>query len=160
MILIVMGVAGCGKSTIGQQLADRLGWPFYDGDDFHPPANIQKMSEGIPLTDEDRSGWLITLADLIGNHVRHNQSAVIACSALKKKYRDILHVDASVRFVYLRGSYDLIEARLRQRSGHYMPSNLLSSQFASLEEPHGALTVDISLPPEQLVTEIIRQLRN
>ncbi len=158
MILIVMGVAGCGKSTIGQQLADRLGWPFYDGDDFHPPANIQKMSEGIPLTDEDRSGWLITLADLIGNHVRHSQSAVIACSALKQKYRDILRVDASVRFVYLRGSYDLIEARLRKRSGHYMKPELLASQFAALEEPYGVLAFDVSLAPEQLVTEIIRRL--
>ena len=158
MIVIVMGVAGCGKSTIGRRLAARLGWPFYDGDDFHPPANIKKMSEGTPLTDEDRAGWLNTLADLIGDHVRHNQSAVIACSALKQKYRDTLRVDASVRFVYLRGSYDLIEARLRQRSGHYMPPNLLSSQFASLEEPQGVLTIDASLPPEQIVAEIARQL--
>ena len=158
MIVIVMGVAGCGKSTIGRRLADRLGWPFYDGDDFHPPANIKKMSEGTPLTDEDRAGWLNTLADLIGDHVRHNQSAVIACSALKQKYRDTLRVDASVCFVYLRGSYDLIEARLRQRSGHYMPPNLLSSQFASLEEPQGVVTIDASLPPEQIVAEIARQL--
>ena len=158
MILIVIGVAGCGKSTIGQQLANRLGWPFYDGDDFHPPANVQKMSEGIPLTDEDRASWLNTLADLIGNLIQHNQSAVIACSALKQKYRDRLHVAGSVRFVYLRGSYDLIEARLRQRLGHYMNPGLLASQFAILEEPHDALTFDVNPPPEQIVAEIIGQL--
>jgi len=158
MILIVMGVAGCGKSTIGQLLADRVGWPFYDGDDFHPSANIEKMSKGIPLTDEDRSGWLSALAELIGERIQHNQSAVIACSALKQKYRDRLAVDARVRFVYLCGSYDLIEARLCERPGHYMKPELLASQFAALEEPTGVLTLDVSLAPEQLVTEIVRQL--
>ena len=158
MILIVMGVAGCGKSTIGRQLADRLGWPFYDGDDFHPAANVEKMSQGQPLTDEDRSAWLNALVDLIGDHLRQNQSAVIACSALKQTYRAKLQVNASVRFVYLRGSYDLIEARLRQRAGHYMPPDLLASQFAALEEPQGVLTFDIRQPPGQIVAEIIRQL--
>ena len=158
LIVIVMGVAGCGKSTIGQRLADRLGWPFYDGDDFHPPANIEKMSKSIPLTDEDRSGWLRALADLIGDHVRQNQSAVIACSALKQKYRDRLQIDSSVRFVYLRGSYDLILARLRERPGHYMKPDLLDSQFTALEEPPGALTIDIMQLPEEIVTQIITQL--
>jgi len=158
MILIVMGVAGCGKSTIGRQLADRLGWPFYDGDDFHPAANVEKMRLGQPLTDEDRSEWLKVLVDLINNLVKQHQSAVMACSALKQQYRDRLHVDASVRFIYLRGSSDLIEARLRQRTGHYMPASLLASQFAALEEPHGALTIDIRQPPEQIVAEIIGQL--
>ena len=112
------------------------------------------------MTDEDRSGWLNALADLIGEQVRQNQSAVIACSALKQSYRDRLQTD-EVRFVYLRGSYDLIETRLQQRAGHYMPPSLLASQFATLEEPHDApLTVDISLPPERGVTEIIRQLQS
>ena len=158
MIVIVMGVAGSGKSTIGQLLADRVGWPFYDGDDFHPTANVEKMHAGIPLTDEDRSGWLSALVDLITEQLRQDQSAVIACSALKQQYRARLNVDASVRFVYLRGSYDLIEARLRQRAGHYMPPDLLASQFAALEEPQEALTFDVSQPPELIVTEIVSRL--
>jgi len=155
MIVIVMGVAGSGKSTIGQLLADRLGWPFYDGDDLHPAANVEKMRAGIPLTDEDRSGWLSALADVIAEHLRQNQSAVIACSALRQNYRDKLHVEDNGRFVYLRGSYNLIEARLRQRTGHYMPPDLLVSQFATLEEPQDALTFDVSQPPEQIVAEIV-----
>jgi gluconokinase len=158
MLVIVMGVAGSGKSTIGQQLADRLGWPFYDGDDFHPAANIEKMRAGIPLTDEDRSGWLSALADLIAEQLRHNQSAVITCSALKQAYRARLSVDDRVRFVYLRGNYALIEARLRERTGHYMPPDLLASQFAALEEPQGVLTIDINQLPEQIVAEIVGEL--
>jgi gluconokinase len=158
MIVIVMGVAGSGKSTIGQRLADRLGWPFYDGDDFHPPANVEKMRAGIPLTDEDRSGWLSALADVIAQQLRQDQSAVIACSALKQQYRARLSADDQVRFVYLRGSYALIEARLRERTGHYMPPDLLASQFAALEEPQSALIVDIDQLPEQIVTEIVGQL--
>ncbi len=157
-ILIVMGVAGCGKSTIGRQLADRLGWPFYDGDDFHPAANVDKMRRGQPLTDEDRSGWLSALADLIRDHVRRNQAAVVACSALKQAYREQLQVDARVRFVYLRGDRDLIETRLRQRTGHYMPTSLLASQFAILEEPADALTIDIGQSSEQIIAEIVQQL--
>lgn len=158
MIIVVMGVAGSGKSTIGQQLADQLGWPFYDGDDFHPAANVEKMRQGQPLTDEDRSGWLSALADLIRDQVKQRRSAVIACSALKQQYRDQLQVDANVRFAYLRGSYDLIEARLRQRTGHYMSPKLLASQFAALEEPQGVLTIDIGQPPEQIVEEIVKKL--
>jgi gluconate kinase len=125
------GIAGCGKSTIGRQPTDRLGWPFYDGDDSHPAANVEKTSQGQPLTDEDRSGWLNALADLISVHVRQSQSAVIACSALKQKYR----------------------ARR-----HYMPPGLPASQFAALEEPQGVLTFDIRQPPEQIVAAIVRQL--
>lgn len=158
MILIVMGVAGSGKSTIGQLLADRLGWPFFDGDDFHPASNIEKMRSGQPLTDEDRATWLAALADLIHEQVRQNQSAVIACSALKQSYRDRLQMEG-VRFIYLRGSAEVIAARLQQRTGHYMPPSLLASQFATLEEPQGALTVDINLPPAQIVTKIVTALQ-
>jgi gluconokinase len=158
VIIVVMGVAGCGKSTIGQLLADRLGWPFYDGDDFHPASNVEKMRCGQPLTDEDRSGWLSALADLIRDCLKRNQSAVIACSALKQAYRKQLQVTDDVRFVYLRGTSDRIEARLRQRAGHYMPPNLLASQFAALEEPQDALTLDIGATPEQIVAEIVNEL--
>ena len=158
MILIVMGVAGSGKSTIGQLLAERLGCAFYDGDDFHPAANVEKMRRGQPLTDEDRAAWLSALADLIRACLQRHETAVIACSALKQSYRDELQVSNEVRFIYLHGTYDLLEARLRQRAGHYMPPSLLASQFAALEEPREALTVDVSAPPEQIVAEIVRQL--
>ncbi len=156
MIIIVMGVSGSGKSAIGQMLADRLGWPFYDGDTFHSAANIEKMSRGEPLTDEDRASWLSTLADLIHNQLAQNRSAVIACSALKQSYRDQLRVDAQVRFVYLKGSYDVIWQRMQARPGHYMKAEMLASQFAALEEPADALTVSVEQPEEQIVEQILR----
>jgi len=158
MIVVVMGVSGCGKSTIGQQLADRLGWPFFDGDAFHPPANIDKMSRGIPLNDDDRWGWLAAIADRMLILIAANQSGVFACSALKEKYRQQLRVSDQVHFVYLRGDYDLIWSRMQQRPGHYMKPNMLASQFEALEEPRDALTLDIGQPPEQMVENIIQTL--
>ena len=158
MIIVVMGVSGCGKSTIGQQLADRLGWPFYDGDEFHPPANIDKMSRGIPLNDEDRSGWLAAIADRMLTLMAAGESGVFACSALKQKYRDQLHVSDQVKFVYLRGNYDVIWSRMQQRPGHYMKPNMLASQFETLEEPHDALTLDIGQSPDHMVERIIQTL--
>ncbi|HEY4688526.1 MAG TPA: gluconokinase [Anaerolineae bacterium] len=160
MIIIVMGVSGSGKTTVGRLLAQRLGWPFYDGDDFHPAANIAKMRSGIPLTDEDRANWLTTLADLLRSLIADGRSAVLACSALRRAYRDQLRVaSTAVQFVYLKGSYDLIVERMSSRSTHYMKPNMLASQFAALEEPRGdALTVDITLPPEEIVDQVVRAL--
>lgn len=160
MFLIVMGVSGCGKSTIGKLLAEELGWPFFDGDDFHPPANVTKMSKGIPLDDEDRAGWLVALADLIRGHLEKGRSGVLACSALKQRYRDVLLVDpAQVKFIYLKGSYELIKARMLARPGHYMKPGMLDSQFAALEEPDDAITVEIAQSPAEIVSEVILRAR-
>jgi gluconokinase len=159
MFLIVMGVSGCGKSTIGKLLAERLDWPFYDGDDFHPAANVAKMSQGIPLDDSDRAGWLAVLADLIRASLEHNESGVVACSALKQQYREQLCVDAArVKFVYLKGSYELIKARMLARPSHYMKPGMLDSQFADLEEPDDAITVSIDTSPEEVVLEVLKQV--
>ena len=159
MILIVMGVSGSGKSTIGQMLADQIGWPFFDGDDFHPPANVEKMSQGIPLTDEDRASWLAALTRLIRDTLHKEESAVLACSALKARYREQLRVDPEqVKFIYLKGSYAQIEERMQSRSGHYMKPAMLASQFAALEEPSDALTVSIDAAPEQIVSQVISEL--
>lgn len=154
-----MGVAGSGKTTIGRELAARLGVPFHDGDDFHPSANVAKMAAGIPLKDEDRAGWLAALASLIRDDLARDQGGVIACSALKKKYRDVLRVDPRrVRFVYLKGDYDTIWARLRQREGHYMRAELLSSQFDDLEEPTHAIQVSAAAETDTIINSIMEKL--
>ena len=159
MFVVVMGVSGSGKSTIGRLLAERLGCPFYDGDDYHPAANVAKMAAGIPLDDADRDGWLAELAALIAVGLARGEGGVIACSALKRQYRDVLSVDERrVRFVYLRGEFDTIWARLQSREGHFMGANLLQSQFDALEEPRGAIVVDTSLEPEQVIDRILEQL--
>jgi gluconokinase len=151
MILILMGVAGSGKTTIGQLLAQELRWPFYDGDDFHPPANIDKMSRGVALTDDDRVAWLASLRQLIERLLGEHQSAILACSALKQSYRhDLKGEDDEVQFVYLKGDRDLMRRRLEQRSGHFMKVNLLASQFETLEEPEGVLTVDSACTPQAI----------
>jgi gluconokinase len=160
MVLILMGVSGSGKTTIGQRLAHELGWPFYDGDDFHPQANIDKMRQGAPLTDDDRASWLGALRQLIDDMLAANQSAIIACSALKQAYRDRLagpHQD--VVFVYLKGSYALIRQRLLERQGHFMRAGLLASQFETLEEPERALTVDIAQEPGVIIAQVRRMLQ-
>ena len=136
MVIILMGVSGSGKTTIGQRLAQELGWPFYDGDQLHPQANIAKMRQGMPLTDEDRWPWLQALRAHIATCMQRGVSAVLACSALKQAYREYLIVDETeVKLVYLKGDYDLIHTRLAQRHGHFMPPELLASQFVALEEP-------------------------
>ena len=146
--IIVMGVSGSGKSTVGQLLAHQAGGKFYDGDDFHPPANVEKMASGTPLADEDRQSWLESLAQLI---TEKEGLVVIACSALKEQYRKIL---AGADFVFLKGDRSLIEARLEARENHYMPPSLLDSQFADLEVPKDALALDVSHPPEELISQI------
>ncbi len=159
MILILMGPTGCGKTTIGRLLARRLGWPLLDGDDFHPEANVAKMHSGQPLDDSDRRPWLLALRREIENRIRVGQSAIIACSALKRSYRELLGVEQqTVRTVYLRGTFDLLQRRLAHRRGHFMPPELLRSQLDTLEVPEGGLTVDIDDPPEAVVDRIVANL--
>ncbi len=160
--LIVMGVSGAGKSTIGEALARRLGWRYEDGDKFHPPGNVAKMSAGQPLTDDDRWPWLQAIADEIDRLSASGERAVVACSALKRAYRDILvHGRDDVRIVYLKGTQQLIASRLARRKGHFMPPGLLTSQFKTLEPP-GAderpITVPIDATVDAIVDNIVRQL--
>lgn len=155
-----MGVSGCGKTTVGKLLAPRIGATFLDADDFHPPANVEKMRGGQPLNDEDRAEWLDRLRTLIEENDRAGDSIVLACSALKESYRCKLHGDSgNVSFVYLKGNFETIMRRLEQRGGHYMPASLLESQFAALEEPTDAIVIDIELSPDKAVEVVLDRLR-
>ena len=158
MLLVVMGVAGSGKTLIGTMLAESLGYLFADADEFHPGSNIDKMRRGIPLTDADREPWLRAIQKQLCEWSAANVSAVVTCSALKQKYRDLLSRDCDVKIVYLKGEFDLIHDRLQQRQGHFMRPEMLRSQFADLEEPSDAIVVDVSGPPEKIVEEIRRKL--
>ena len=158
MIVIVMGTTASGKTTIGSLLAKRMGWKFVDADDFHPPANVEKMKHGIPLTDEDRLPWLKALHDKILQWNSESRNVVLACSALKQSYREELRAGSDLRFVYLKGSYELFSQRVLERKGHFAKQDLLASQFADLEEPTDALTVDARQSPEEMVAEVSRQL--
>lgn len=155
-----MGVSGCGKTTVGRELADRLGCEFLDADDFHPPENVAKMRSGTPLTDDDRSGWLGRLRLEIELRLARGTTAVLACSALRASYRARLRRPGEpVHLAYLRGDFDTIAARLGARAGHYMPASLLRSQFATLEEPGPeAITVAVELPPAQAAARILAAL--
>ncbi len=161
-VAIVMGVSGCGKSTIGTLLAARLEWEFEDADWLHPAANVDKMHKGTPLTDEDRWPWLRAVAAWIDKTRRAGQHGVVACSALKRRYRDVLIGDrADVRLVYLKGSEELISRRIATRHEHFMPPGLLHSQFLALEEPGAdekAITVSVEPPPREIVTQILSAL--
>ena len=159
MVILLMGVTGSGKTTVGQALAESLRWQFIDADDFHPPSNVAKMRAGIPLDDADRAPWLAALRTHIVGWLSSETNVVLACSALKQAYRDEVVVSPDVRLVYLRGSSQLITARLRERHGHYMDPNLLSSQFATLEEPRDALVVDVDTSVDEIVKQIRKGVR-
>ncbi len=161
--LIVMGVSGCGKSTVGIEIARRLGWEFRDGDVFHPPANVEKMRSGAPLTDGDRWPWLDAVAAEIAMREGHGGHVVIACSALKRAYRDRLRAArAAIRFVHLAGSFELIDGRMQARRDHFMPASLLRSQFATLEplgSDEDSVTVLVDAEPDVIAREAIERLR-
>jgi len=156
---ILMGVSGCGKSSVGEALAKELGWDFYDADDFHPPENVAKMASGTPLNDSDRAPWLATLHDLISSSLEADRPGVLACSALKERYRQqLLAGNQDAQIVYLKGSYDLIWSRMEKRKDHYMKPHMLQSQFDALEEPTDAITVDISTSVDEIVQEILSSM--
>ena len=156
MIVLVMGVAGVGKSTIGAALARNLGWRFIDADDYHPPENVSKMKAGIPLEDADRWPWLSRL----NFELRKLEQAVLACSALKASYRQRLSEGIpDFRTVYLRGSFDVVDSRMKTRSHRFMPAALLESQFAALEPPANAISIDVAATPDDCVAAILRELR-
>jgi gluconokinase len=166
MVILVMGIEGSGKTTVGKLLAERLHWEFADADDFHSAANKEKMKQGIALTDADRAPWLAAIQAQIWRWIAEKKNGVITCSALKQSYRDVLlsrpsRVDGSadeIKTVYLHGTYALIAERLHQRQGHFAGEALLASQFATLEEPRDAISIDVSETPDQIVEEILRRL--
>jgi len=158
MIVIVMGVVGAGKTTVGRLLAEQLAWEFADADDFHPRSNVEKIRQGIALDDNDRRPWLESLRTAITHWIAEGHNVVLACSALKRTYRSELEVGPEVRFVYLKGSADLIARRLRAREGHFAGEQILASQFADLEEPSGAVVAEINTAPPEIVARIREQL--
>ncbi|BAY64024.1 carbohydrate kinase [Calothrix brevissima NIES-22] len=160
MIIIIMGVSGSGKTTVGKLLAESLGWNFSDADAFHLPENVEKMRNGIPLTEADRKPWLEALQAVIKQWLQENTNVVLACSALKDSYRQFLLVDSErIQLVYLKGSYDLIQKRLQERQNHYMPVILLQSQFDALEEPLNNVYIDIAQSPQAIVQNIKTMLQ-
>ena len=151
-----MGVSGSGKTTLGKALAQKLGWDFFDADDFHPPANIVKMAAGIPLSDSDRAPWLASLHEQLLSTLKAGRHPVLACSALKDKYRaQLLEGMDGIAIIYLKGSYDLIFSRMSIREGHYMKPEMLKSQFDALEEPKDAVVLDVEMSLEEMIETII-----
>ena len=159
MVVLVMGTTGAGKTTVGKLLARRLRWTFLDADDFHPPANIEKMKHGIPLTDADRQPWLASIHSRLAEETARGGHAVLACSALKQSYRETLAAGLDFRTVYLRGSYEQMRKHILARRGHFAGEAILAGQFADLEEPAGALALDVGRTPDELVSQAIAGLR-
>ncbi|MEZ5058750.1 MAG: gluconokinase [Saprospiraceae bacterium] len=159
LVIYIMGVSGSGKSTIGKLLAEKVKIPFYDGDDFHTNSNKEKMASGVPLSDEDRLPWLNSIRTFAFEKA-NSQSLIIACSALKQSYRDILSngIEESVKWIHLYGNHELILKRMQKRTGHFMPSELLQSQYDTLEIPENALTISIENKPEEIILQIINYL--
>jgi carbohydrate kinase (thermoresistant glucokinase family) len=157
MVIVVMGICSCGKTLIGQMLAVRLGFDFYDADDFHPQSNIEKMKSKIPLDDDDRLPWLEAMAQQMPAWEQKG-GAILACSALKQSYRDVLRAGGEVKFVFLKGAKDIILERMKNRKEHFMPTSLIDSQLETLEEPKDSVTVDIAKTPEEIVDEILNKL--
>jgi gluconokinase len=162
VVILMMGVSGAGKTTIGQLLASALGWNFVDADDYHPADSVEKMRNGTPLTDADRAPWLETLRTLIANWIAAGKNTVLACSALKQSYRQALQVgpevEVEIKIVYLKSTPEILRQRLRARRGHFMTERMLASQLAALEAPEDAVTVDADRPPAEVVTEIRARL--
>jgi gluconokinase len=153
-----MGVSGAGKTTIGKLLASELGWDFVDADDHHSPQNIEKMRSGVPLTDDDRSPWLESLRALVEKRVNEKTNMVLACSALKQSYRRILQIAPEVKLVYLKGTAEILQQRLRSRRGHYMTERMLASQLETLEDPDDAVLINIDRTPTEIAAEIRQRL--
>jgi len=159
MVLIIMGVSGCGKTTVGKMLSEKLGWKYFEGDDYHSKENVEKMSKGVPLSDDDRKPWLLKLRSIIEDSLASGTNIILSSSALKESYRKILKVNDGVKFIYLKGSYELIESRMRLRKDHFMKPGMLRSQFEALEEPSDAIAIDINQSLEEIEKNILKEIQ-
>jgi gluconokinase len=159
MIFIVMGVSGSGKTTVGKTVSSQFGWKFYEGDEYHPAKNMEKMKNGIPLNDKDRLPWLLCLKKIIEEALENKENIIISCSALKEAYRKILKINNDVKFIYLKGSYDLVKKRMEERGSHFFKPAMLKSQLDDLEEPKDVIEIDISGSKDSVVKDVITKIK-